>query len=196
MIWNDPQDPGYPIKNSGFAVGSTGNTLNPADQGVHIQQATPCGPLDQSGLTTSGGKTFQSGQWGPISHVYAAASDVPTTVCVNMYDPHSDSSISDVTNALHDFNAVGNNDNSIETNGFNPSAGSCFSPVQAGLISGHIYDCNNGATPPVGRAVGSIALAGKQASANPVGPIVVNPGSYAASAVCPRRRWPIWPRSA
>lgn len=132
MIWNDPSDPGYEVDHSGFDVGATGtNGLNSQDQKVHIQLATPCGPTDDSGIVTVGNHSFPSGQWGPISHVYESAADVPALVCVNMYDPHGDFSISDVNNGLNDFNAVGNGDNSIQTNAFNPTlgGGSCFSPV-------------------------------------------------------------------
>ncbi len=88
VVWNDPDDPGYPIKGKRSAVqvdaGSTGsNGLNAQEQVVYNQSA-PCGSFVQTDSPRAGDGNAQ----GPISdsHVYASAATVPAVVCVIMYD--------------------------------------------------------------------------------------------------------------
>ena len=184
MIWNDPTDPGYTIAN-GYAVGSQGNSLNPEDHTVHVQMQTPCGPTDGSGIVKVGNTSYPSGQWGPISHTYAKASDVPAIVCVNMYDPHGTSSFTNSSGALNkDWNATQNHDNSIQTNGFVPTNGSCFSPVGTGALTGHIYSCATGSQTTTEVPGGTITFSGHSALPNPVS-LTVSPGGYNADAQAP-----------
>lgn len=85
MAWNDPQDPGYTLSatDRGQAytlnVGSSGDSLNPADKSVDYDTSDPCGVFSPTELT---------GTWS-ASHVYSSVESLPSTACVVIYDVHS-----------------------------------------------------------------------------------------------------------
>lgn len=132
VAWGDPNQPGN-------AVSGHGTTIfvgTPTDNAVHYNAAAPCGTLDAN--------NHPHGPWSD-SHTYAAGVD-PGPVCVNMYDLHD-------TQAKKpgDYVAGGsghNGDNSVQTNGYDPTVGGAFC-VQPAASSADL---------PLG-AVGGIGLA-------------------------------------
>ena len=82
-----------------------------------------CSGLNGSGVT--------SGQWGPISHTYAANATQPLQLCPILYDPHGGSqnsgksSVKDITAGANSSSNNYNNDNSYETNGTGPDGNQC-----------------------------------------------------------------------
>jgi hypothetical protein len=70
--------------------------------------------------TSSGGST---GSWS-ASATYPSLADVPAQVCVNMYDEHG--SEGKPSGSANDFSPSMDNDNSIQTNAFDPTAGSGY----------------------------------------------------------------------
>lgn len=81
MVWNDADDPGYPIKYGSSPTELVGSTKavdgNVADEEIHYngQKKSPCGTYSPTGLT---------GTWND-SHIYANAASVPATICVVSY---------------------------------------------------------------------------------------------------------------
>ena len=79
IVWNDPNDPGYPIKYGSVPaelVGSTTTTDgNAVDKSVHYDQSAHCGHFSPAAIT---------GTWTD-SHVYANAASVPASICVVNY---------------------------------------------------------------------------------------------------------------
>jgi Domain of unknown function DUF11 len=190
IIWNDSKDPGFTVSGHGISegVGSTGNSLNAADEAVAYNTSAPCGNNFVPDPKNSG-KTIPSGPWGPATHVYQSLADVPALVCVNMYDLHEGPPKSSSDN---NYIVDKNGDNSINTNDFNPSlgGGSCFNPApQAGTLTGHIFKCDNGTTTTTEVDGGTIAttIAGTSSSkANPASFTGLPAGSYPASATAPQ----------
>jgi hypothetical protein len=82
MVWNDSNDPGYPIQYGSVPAELVGSTLvvngNTKDENVHYNttKSSRCGSYSPTGLT---------GQWGSETHVYASAASVPATICVVNY---------------------------------------------------------------------------------------------------------------
>jgi hypothetical protein len=114
-FWN-----GVPSSYGPFAGTSTNTTPTQTDAANWLGD---CSGLNGSGVT--------SGQWGPISHTYAANATQPLQLCPILYDPHGGSQnsgksgVKDVTaganSSTHDYN----NDNSYETNGTGPDGNQC-----------------------------------------------------------------------
>ena len=73
--------------------------------------------------TGSGGSATSSGSWSAAA-TYPNAADVPSQLCVNMYDEHG--SEGNPSNSAKDFDPVTNDDNSINTNAFDPTVGDGF----------------------------------------------------------------------
>jgi hypothetical protein len=66
------------------------------------------------------------GPWS-ASATYPSRADIPTNLCVNLYDEHGSAGSS--SGNTNDFSPAADDDNSIETNAFNPdtaSGGSCM----------------------------------------------------------------------
>ena len=74
-----------------------------------------------STYTDSGGGS--SASWS-ASATYPNQSDIPPAICVNMYDEHG--SEGNISNSAKDFDPVTNDDNSINTNAFDPTTGAGF----------------------------------------------------------------------
>jgi hypothetical protein len=70
--------------------------------------------------TGSGSSAGSTGSWSAVA-TYPSASDVPSSLCAIMYDEHGQEG--QPSNSANDFSAVNNNDNSIQTNSFNPQVG-------------------------------------------------------------------------
>lgn len=114
--WNDPNQPGNVVGTvNGVTTdvgAATANSLNPADNTVDIEP--------QNCTQESSGS---SGNWGPISHRYAA-SVKSVDVCVVVYDTKG----TERASGRHSLVAGGanhNTDNSVEEN-FNASQNGCF----------------------------------------------------------------------
>jgi hypothetical protein len=60
------------------------------------------------------------GPWSATA-TYPAAADVPAQLCVNLYDEHGSAGKS--SGNANDFSSIGDKDNSIQTNDFDPTAG-------------------------------------------------------------------------
>jgi len=93
------------------------HAVPPAPNGNSYPFTSPCQQVDAQG--------FPMGPWSAV-HTYASGSTIPRALCVNMYDLHgTPGSIK-----AGDFSPVGNHDNSIQTNSFNPNQGQgyCFAP--------------------------------------------------------------------
>jgi hypothetical protein len=76
--------------------------------------------------TTINGQTGSTGSWSAMA-TYPNAKDIPPAICVNMYDEHG--SEGNPSGSANDFSAVNDNDNSIQTNSFNPAVGSGYCAV-------------------------------------------------------------------
>ena len=128
-----------------------------------------------------------SGPWS-ATHTYTAGQIIPGTLCVNMYDLHG----SPGSLKGGDEDPLGNNDNSIKTNSFDPGAnkGSCFVPtiINAQHLVGHIYLCdgNNQTTTEVsGGTIGATGPSTVAAKANPIDDTTVKAGNYTVNATSP-----------
>ena len=116
--WNDPNDPGFPIDNTGFSVGSQNPRGFSTNTDANVVQPTPsakdpsnpaavrrvsspsdyknwgggCGEVSTG--TVTGGKgnppsSFSQGYWGPISHTYVGSpASLPSQICAVTYDVH------------------------------------------------------------------------------------------------------------
>jgi hypothetical protein len=73
--------------------------------------------------TTIGGQAGSTGSWSAMA-TYPSQSDLPPQICVNMYDEHG--SEGKASGSTNDFSAINDNDNSIQTNSFNPALGAGF----------------------------------------------------------------------
>ena len=78
--------------------------------------------------TTIGGQSRSTGSWSAMA-TYPSQSDLPPAICVNMYDEHGNEG--QPSGSTNDFSAINDNDNSIQTNAFNPAlgAGYCATPT-------------------------------------------------------------------
>lgn len=111
------------------------------------------GEIINSPSTCIDTSTGSTGSWS-ASATYPSASDIPAQLCVNMYDEHG-SEGKQSTNAT-DFSPSKDGDNSIQTNAFVPSGGSCVSSGQppktptlvqsAHAISGEVSSISAGLT--------------------------------------------------
>ena len=126
-----------------------------------------------------------SGPWSS-SHTYSQGQVIPEQLCVNMYDLHGTPG----NLKAGDEDPLGNHDNSIQTNDFNPKqgVGYCFTPtfVNTQHLIAHIYDCTNGATTT--EVVGTVSAAGPTniaAKANPLDDSTVKAGDYKVGATAP-----------
>jgi uncharacterized repeat protein (TIGR01451 family) len=73
--------------------------------------------------TGSGPTAGSTGSW-TASATYPSMADIPSQVCVNMYDEHG--SEGKPSGNANDFSPSKDNDNSIQTNNFNPTAGAGY----------------------------------------------------------------------
>ncbi|MGH9917338.1 MAG: hypothetical protein ACRD6W_00480 [Nitrososphaerales archaeon] len=73
--------------------------------------------------TGSGPSASASGAWSAAA-TYPSTSDVPSQLCVNIYDEHG--SEGSASNNANDISPVNNNDNSIQTNSFDPTSSSGY----------------------------------------------------------------------
>ncbi len=110
VVWNDPKQPGNfvgSLNGVNYAVGT------PTDNTVHYMTSPRCGVLDPA-------IGHPTGTWGPDSHLYASAADVPKSVCAVTYDIHNGGKNGAAAPKDGDLVAGGNGrngDNSIESNG-------------------------------------------------------------------------------
>ncbi len=74
-----------------------------------------------STCTDSGGGS--SASWSAVA-TYPNQADIPPAICVNMYDEHG--SEGNISNNAKDFDPITNDDNSINTNAFDPTTGDGF----------------------------------------------------------------------
>lgn len=122
--WDDADQPGNPIGNTGVDVGAkTANDYNAADNTVDYPASAPrCGVYDPV-------KKYNSGTWGPISHTYGPGTDLSSIEpCVVTYDvQYKDSRNKDVPKdgKLVAGGSGRNTDNSVEANGHTPAGNEC-----------------------------------------------------------------------
>jgi hypothetical protein len=76
--------------------------------------------------TGTGGSAGSTGSWSATA-TYPNKSDLPPQICVNMYDEHG--SEGKPSGSANDFSPTKDNDNSIQTNAFNPTAGAGYCAV-------------------------------------------------------------------
>jgi hypothetical protein len=76
--------------------------------------------------TGTGGSAGSTGSWSATA-TYPNKSDLPPNICVIMYDEHG--SEGQPSGSANDFSATQDNDNSIQTNSFNPQAGTGYCVV-------------------------------------------------------------------
>jgi hypothetical protein len=79
MVWNDSNDPGYPVKYGSLPAIGVGSTTtadgNATDEAVDVDTSLPCGSFSPAAVT---------GHWNAF-HVYANATSVPSSICVVNY---------------------------------------------------------------------------------------------------------------
>jgi uncharacterized repeat protein (TIGR01451 family) len=133
--WNDPDQPGNVVGTLNSITIDVGalaaNSLNPADNAVHYPASPPrCGVYGPHGSIS-----YNTGEWGPISHKYALPASVDTlealndwvkalNPCVVTYDMH----LKDGGLKPGDDVAGGtghNKDNSVEANKQTPAGNVC-----------------------------------------------------------------------
>jgi hypothetical protein len=135
--------------------------------------------------TGSGPTAASSGSWSATA-TYPSQADLPAQLCVNMYDEHGSEGHLGGNN---DYSPSKDNDNSIQTNHFNPSVGGCTGiTVVTQTIAGHIYLCNNGTKTTTEVPGGTLAASGPQTIAarpNPLGPTSVVAGTYTMTETNP-----------
>ncbi len=85
---------------------------------------------------------FPQGPWSAYA-IYPDVNDVPAQLCVNFYDPHGQ--LGDPSDSAKDYNALTNDDNSIDKNNFNPATGVgyCFTPSFEHPLSIGVDKLNN-----------------------------------------------------
>jgi len=115
--WNDANQPGNEVgelNGTTYDVGAlAANSLNPQDNAVHYYADPPrCGERNQA-------DTQNEGNWGPLSHTYAANTE-SINVCVVTYDVHNEKveEGADPAPKAEDLVAGGgthNKDNSVES---------------------------------------------------------------------------------
>jgi uncharacterized repeat protein (TIGR01451 family) len=82
------------------------------------------------------------GNWS-ANAVYPSAASIPPQLCVIMYDPHGKET--SASNSAKDYSTTGDDDNSIQTNAFNPAGSNfCFTPhfTNPQTLAGNIFLCN------------------------------------------------------
>src|SRR5581483_4219819 len=171
VAWGDPNAPGNPVTKGAttLLVGT------PTDNTVHYNVLTPLGTCDANNHPT--------GPWSD-SHTYAAGTPIGN-ICVNMYDLHKSPA-----DQPKDFIAGGpnhNDDNSVETNDFDPNSntsGFCFKPAKLRI---HKVDDHQPPNPLAGAKFGlypgnpSTTTASVTCTSDNSGNCdfsVVNPGDY------------------
>lgn len=121
-----------------------GNGPNPSGGYFHVAQYYAGEVVNSPSTctdTTINGQPGSEGAWSATA-TYPNAADVPAAVCVNMYDEHGNEGQS--SGNPNDFSPSQDNDNSIQTNAFDPSDGYCVK-----LVPG---------TPTPNGAVGALGL--------------------------------------
>jgi hypothetical protein len=149
------------------------------------------GPTTCTDVTVSG-KATSTGPWSATA-TYPNVASIPPEICVNVYDEHGKEGTAS-TNAKDytPYGKSGDNDNSIQTNTFDPAAGAgyCAYPhiVSSGSIAGHIYLCNAGSQTTTEIAGGTLSATGPttvSTVSNPLAPTTVPTGTYTMSATAP-----------
>ncbi|MHB8682485.1 MAG: DUF7507 domain-containing protein [Acidimicrobiales bacterium] len=154
----------------------------------HVAQYYSGEDVNSAATCTDTGST-SSGSW-TASATYPNQADIPPQICVNFYDTHG--SEGKPSNNTKDYSPSGDDDNSINTNNFNPAAGAgyCSTPhlVNSGMLSGHIYLCVNGVPTATEVPGGTLAATGPvnlSAISNPLAPQSVPVGTYTVGATAP-----------
>lgn len=133
--WNDPDQPGHivtTLNHVTIAVGAdAANAYNPADNLVWPTE--PATASTDRNVWRGGCGSFNStlgyntGNWGPISHTYAAGSDT-LQACVLMYDVHlaTDGGAPNKDSEIVAGGSGHNGDNSAQGNSGSPLGNGCF----------------------------------------------------------------------
>jgi uncharacterized repeat protein (TIGR01451 family) len=119
----------------GIEYAPTGTYFHVSDvyDGQNVNTASTCTDI------TVGGKTTSTGPWSAAA-TYPSVSDVPAQLCLILYDEHGSEGQPTTASGSplgHDFVPLQDDDNSIQTNAFNPVAGAgyCFSSGFAPALS-------------------------------------------------------------
>ena len=90
IVWNDPNDPGYPetysVLGLSATVGLGSRGVNPANRETMLawMPSAPCGQFIETN-TPVAGAGYVTGPWMGV-HIYANAAAVPNAICVVTYD--------------------------------------------------------------------------------------------------------------
>jgi hypothetical protein len=134
IVWNDPTNPGNKVSGGGslgdFFVGDRNdNVVHPTPGPVFQDIGKPDDFAKWRGGCGAFNGTYNTGTWGPISHIYPASVKGSVAVCPVMYDVHGKASGTE-PNGEKEVTAGGdghNGDNSIESNNNTPLGNGCFS---------------------------------------------------------------------
>jgi hypothetical protein len=106
------------------SITSVGSIAIPNNGGYfHVAQYYAGEDVNSSTTCTDTSSGGSEGSWS-ASATYPSMSDIPAQVCVNMYDEHGSEGKS--SGNPNDFSPTQDNDNSIQTNNFNPTAGTGY----------------------------------------------------------------------
>jgi hypothetical protein len=195
-------NPSFSLTNASEATGpgtNTTGTISPAGAipipggtFFHVAQFYAGQVVNSAATCTDSGTgpaATSSGAWS-ASATYPTLSDVPPSVCVNVYDPHGKEG--QPSKNATDYSPVNDHDNSIQTNKFDPTAGQGFcvhltviQPQQK--LVGHIYACPN-STPTTNEVTGgTLAATGPTTVPSHPNPLAksVAAGTYTMSATSP-----------
>ena len=185
--------PNFSLTNASMVPGpaqkSTG-TISPAgaikikQNGLffHVAQEYADETVNSTSCTDTPANKGSTGPWTATA-TYPNLKDVPSQICVNIYDEHGQ--INKASNSANDYSPVNDNDNSIDTNDFDPTVGNgyCFAlKIITQTIQGEIYKCVNGA-PSTVTVPGTVAVpSANLSSANPLAASSVGAGTYTVNA--------------
>lgn len=113
------------------SVSPTGAIPLPGGNFFHVSDFYAGETVNSAGTCTDTAGN-SSGSWSATA-TYPSIADVPPNICVNMYDEHGMEGT--ISPDPKDFSASTNNDNSIQTNAFDPTAGVGFCVVPAIVAS-------------------------------------------------------------
>ena len=149
MAWGDPNDAGYLLAGTSGASAVYVGSRNSTDNAVHYYDGTTGQP--RCGVFAShGSSSYNTGNWGPISHTYAA-SVTTVSVCPVMFDVHSVTANNTLSVKAGDLDVTQNSDNSVVKNASGVS--SCSPPITINLGAPNLAAAKTG--PATGTAGGS-----------------------------------------
>jgi hypothetical protein len=96
--------------------------INGTNNYFHVAQYYAGEDVNSSATCTDTGPNSSTGSWSATA-TYPSQADVPAQVCVILYDEHGSEAKPTGNGTGSDFDPTKDNDNSIQTNNFNPAGG-------------------------------------------------------------------------